>query len=310
MTKNPHHKARASASRRTAPPVTQRVRIGDRDVITHGLERKVWQDLYHYCMTVPWPRLFGSFAGSFLFFNLCFSLLYYAVPGCVANLNPEGFLGNFFFSVETLATVGYGDMHPQTLYAHVVASIEIFIGMMSVALITGVIFARFSRPTARFLFADVAVVRPFEGRRVLMFRAANARQNIIMEASAQLRLIRDTVTIEGYKFRRVEDLKLVRSEHPLFVLGWNLMHVIDETSPLAHASAETLLAASAVFNLTLSGTDETTGQVLMARRGYPSTAIRWDYTFRDIITPGDDGLDHFDYGKFHDVDPIYSGEAP
>jgi inward rectifier potassium channel len=261
-------------------------------------------------MTVTWPRLFASFAGWFLVFNIVFSLLYYLVPGCVANLNPSGFLGNFFFSVETLATVGYGDMHPQTLYAHVIATVEIFVGMLSVALGTGIVFARFSRPTARFLFAKVAVVRPFEGQRVLMFRAANARQNIIMEATAQLRLIRDTVTVEGYRFRRVEDLKLVRSEHPLFVLGWNLMHVIDGQSPLAGETTESLSSVNAIFNLTLSGTDETTGQVLMARQAYPATAIRWDHTFRDIISPGNDGLDHFDYGKFHEVDPIYKGEVP
>jgi inward rectifier potassium channel len=286
----------------------RRVRFGEREVITHGLERRVWQDLYHYAMTVSWPRLFLSLALAFLAFNVVFSLLYYAVPGCVANLNPEGLLGDFFFSVETLATVGYGDMHPQTLYGHSVAAVEIFIGMISVALVTGVMFARFSRPTARFLFAKVAVVRPMDGRRVLMFRAANARQNIIMEASAQLRLIREAVTAEGYRLRRVEDLKLVRDTHPLFVLGWNLMHVIDETSPLASETSASLAAVDAVFNLTLSGTDETTGQVLMARFAYRADAIRWNHTFRDIITTASDGVDFFDYGKFHEADPLYEAE--
>lgn len=286
----------------------RRVRIGERDVITHGLERRVWQDLYHYCMTVTWPRLFTSLALAFFLFNLFFSALYYAVPGCIANLNPGRWTGAFFFSVETLATVGYGDMHPQTFYGHVVAAIEIFVGMISVALVTGVMFARFSRPTARFLFARLAVVRPMDGRRVLMFRAANARQNIIMEASAQLRLIRDTVTSEGYRLRRVEDLKLVRSEHPLFVLGWNMMHVIDDSSPIANETGQSLMAANAILNLTLSGTDETTGQVLMARNAYRADAIRWEHTFRDIITTGRDGIDYFDYGKFHEVDPLYGAE--
>ena len=286
----------------------RRVRFGEREVITHGLERRVWQDLYHYAMTVSWPRLFMSLALAFLAFNIVFSLLYHAVPGCVANLNPPGLVGDFFFSVETLATVGYGDMHPQTLYGHSVAAVEIFIGMISVALVTGVMFARFSRPTARFLFARVAVVRPMDGKRVLMFRAANARQNIIMEASAQLRLIRESVTAEGYRLRRVEDLKLVRDTHPLFVLGWNLMHVIDETSPLASETGVSLAAVDAVFNLTLSGTDETTGQVLMARFAYRADAIRWNHTFRDIITTASDGVDYFDYGKFHDADPLYETE--
>ncbi len=305
ITKTPRHDA-AKGHPHAAP--ARRFRLGNRDIVTVGLERRVWQDLYHYCMTVSWPRLFASFALSFFCFNLAFAVLYHLVPGCIANVNPPGFLGIFFFSVETLATVGYGDMHPQTLYGHIVASGEIFVGMMSVALITGVMFARFSRPTARFLFAEVAVVRPINGRRVLMFRAANARQNIIMEASAQLRLLRDTVTEEGYHYRRIDDLPLVRSEHPLFVLGWNLMHVIDEHSPLAHETGESLRSTHTVFNLTLSGTDETTGQILMARHAYLADAIRWDHSFRDIISQGADGIDRFDYSKFHDVDPLYPAE--
>ena len=285
------------------------MRFAGREVVTHGLSRRVWQDLYHYCMTVSWPRLIATWGVLFLAFNLVFSVFYHAVPGCIANLSPPGYAGAFFFSVETLATVGYGDMHPVTLYGHTIAAIEIFIGMTNIALVTGVMFARFSRPTARFLFANVAVVRPMDGRRVLMFRAANARQNIIMEASAKLRVIRNSVTKEGYRMRRVEDLPLVRDEHPLFVLGWNLMHVIDEHSPLAHETEASLTKAEAIFNLTLSGTDETTGQVLMARRAYLAPDIRWDHTFRDIITTADDGVDHFDYDKFHEVDPLYREEV-
>ena len=109
-------------------------------------------------MTVSWPRLFATLAAFFLLFDLLFGLLYYLEPGCIANLNPPGFAGDFFFSVETLATVGYGEMHPQSFYGHTVAMIEIFVGLMSLALITGLMFARFSRPHARFLFAKYAVV--------------------------------------------------------------------------------------------------------------------------------------------------------
>ena len=142
-------------------------------------------------------------------FDILFGCLYDAVPGCIANLNPPGFLGAFFFSVETLATVGYGDMHPQTLYGHAVAMIEIFVGLMMLALITGLMFARFSRPRARFLFARYAVVRPIDGKLTLMFRAANARQNVVQEASAQLRMMRDEVTARG----------LPHPSHHGFVLG-------------------------------------------------------------------------------------------
>jgi inward rectifier potassium channel len=275
-----------------------------RNVLIRGLPRRTWHDLYHFFMTISWPRLFASYAGFFVTFNLLFAGLYALQPGDIANLNPPGYWGRYFFSVETLATVGYGDMHPQTWFAHVVASVEIFTGVMSLALITGMMFARFSRPTARILFARYAVIRPFDGRQTLMLRAANERQNIIMEASAKLRLIRDERTGEGYRIRRIYDLPLRRSEQPVFLFGWSLLHVIDERSPLAGETPESLAAAHAFVLLTISGTDETTGQTLMARQDYPGSALFWNHTFVDIFTAGEDGVDRFDYTKFHLVEPL------
>jgi inward rectifier potassium channel len=272
--------------------------------LVHGLPSRPWQDLYHVFMTISWPRLFASFACFFFTFNLFFAALYALQPGAIANLNPPGYWGMYFFSVETLATVGYGDMHPQTVYAHVVSSLEIFTGLMSLALITGMMFARFSRPRARILFAQYGVIRPLDGRETLMLRAANARESIIMEASAQLRFIRDEVTREGYSIRRIYDLPLRRSTQPLFLFGWNLLHVIDETSPLKGATAEVLQATQAYLLLTISGTDETTGQTLMARQEYSATALRWNHTFVDVFTMGKDGIDRFDYTKFDLVEPL------
>jgi len=277
---------------------------GERPVLTYGLPRRPWQDLYHLFMTMSWPKLFLSYAGFFALFNLIFAALYQAQPADVANLNPGGYWGRFFFSVETLATVGYGDMHPQTVYAHVVASVEIFTGMMSLALITGMMFARFSRPTARILFARLAVIRPFDGRLTLMLRAANARQNIILEATAQLRLIRDELTAEGYRIRRIYDLPLRRREQPMFLYGWSLLHVIDEASPLSGANFESLKTEKAFLLLTIGGIDETTGQTLMSRHQYHASSLRWNHTFTDIFTTGEDGIDRFDYTKFHDVEPL------
>jgi inward rectifier potassium channel len=282
----------------------RRIKVGQREVITQGIARPVLQDLYHYFMTVSWLQVFGTIAALFLGFDILFGYLYALEPGCIANLNPPGFVGAFFFSVETLATVGYGDMHPQSLYGHVVAMIEIFIGLMMLALVTGLMFARVSRPTARFLFARYAVVRPIDGKLTLMFRAANARQNIVQEASAQLRMLRDEVTEEGFRIRRIIDLPLVRAQHPVFALGWTIMHVIDEASPLKAQTPETLRLSAALFILSVSGTDETTGQVLMARAEYPSTAIRWSEAFRDILEVAEDGTLYIDYGKFHDVEPL------
>ena len=255
-------------------------------------------------MTASWPALFSRFAALFVLFNLTFATLYRLQPGGIANINPPGYWGYFFFSVETLATVGYGDMHPQTLFAHTLAAIEIFIGMMSVGLIAGIMFARFSRPFARFLFADHVVIRPVDGLLTLMLRAANARQNVIMEAHAELRLIRDERTVEGLPMRRLYDLPLRRSQHPIFAFGWTLLHVIDESSPLHGESEQSLMLSRANLLLSVAGTDESTGQTLMARKHYSSAAIRWNHTFADILSVEPDGSDRFDYTKFHVVEPV------
>jgi inward rectifier potassium channel len=300
--KSPSGPHQAAAARK---PVGRRiVRLGTREVITEGIVRPIFHDLFHHFMTVSWPRLFATLAAFFIVFDLLFGFLYYLVPGCIANLSPAGFAGDFFFSVETLATVGYGEMHPASFYGHVVAMIEIFVGLMSLALITGLMFARFSRPQARFLFTKNAVVRPIAGKPTLVFRAANERQNVVQDASARLRMLRDEVTEEGYQIRRIIDLPLLRSQHPVFALGWTIMHVIDDASPLRSETAESLVNSMAVFVLSLSGTDENTGQILMARREYSSADLRWNSTFRDILEQAPDGTIHVDYSKFHDIEPL------
>jgi inward rectifier potassium channel len=283
---------------------TSRVKVGGREVRTLGIAPAVFQDLYHYLMTVSWPRLFAVLAAFFLVFDFLFGCLYYLKPGSVANLSPPGFAGAFFFSVETLATVGYGEMHPYSLYGHIVSMVEVFVGLMMLALVTGLMFARFSRPRARFLFARYAVVRPVDNRLTLMFRAANARQNVVQEASAKLRMIRDEVTPEGLELRRITDLKLVREQHPAFFVGWTIMHVIDDASPLRSESEESLRLSGATFILSLSGTDETTGHTLMAREEYPGTAILWNKAFRDVLDVTEEGTVLFDYTQFHEVEDL------
>ncbi len=305
--KSPTHSHLAAAAHK---PVGRRiVKVGTRQIITEGLAQPIFHDLFHHFMTVSWPRLFGTLAAFFLVFDLLFGFFYYLSPGSVANLNPPGFAGDFFFSVETLATVGYGEMHPATFYGHLVAMVEIFVGLMSLALITGLMFARFSRPRARFLFSKNAVVRPIAGKPTLIIRAANERQNVVQDASARLALLRDEVTEEGYRIRRIIDLPLLRSQHPAFALGWTIMHVIDTASPLSSETPESLSNSKAILVLTLSGTDENTGQILMARGEYSCADIRWNSTFHDILEEAPDGSIHVDYNKFHDIEPLKNGDA-
>ncbi|CAB3793687.1 ion channel [Paraburkholderia caffeinilytica] len=297
----------ALAQRRRARG-SRELRLDDRVVIAHGMPTPLWQDLYHRALVVRWPTFFVSLGILFLLLNTLFATLYMLGRAPIANQFPAGFGGAFFFSVETLATVGYGDMHPQTVYAHWIATLEIFVGMSSIALATGLIFARFSRPHAKIMFARNAVVWPYEGRMTLMVRAANARQNVIAEAQAKLRLMRLETSTEGYTLRKLYDLTLVRDQHPVFKLGWVMMHVIDESSPLFGETAETLKGSDASLWLTLEGVDESTSQTMQARHMWRCEQIRWQHRFVDIMRE-EGGVSHIDYSHFNEVVPLDSAPA-
>jgi inward rectifier potassium channel len=298
----------------TAKPTARKVTMGRRTIITHGLPKLFWNDIFHYTMTARWPAFFVAVGVIFLLANGIFALLYGLAPAGIANNNPQGFWGNFFFSVETFATVGYGDMHPQTPLAHIIATIEIFTGMSFVALFTGIMFARFSRPRARILFADHPVVAPFNGKQTLIIRAANARQNVIVDASAKLRMLASETSLEGEFLRRLHDLRLLREQHPMFVIGWNLMHVIDEDSPLYGKTPADLERVGAAFVLTIDGIDETTSQLMQSRFSYAHDAIKWGHRYEDLLSTDESGVDHLNYTNFHKTRPVdsagrYSGPA-
>jgi inward rectifier potassium channel len=293
--------AETHAKRRRGPP--RKLFIGTREVLVYGMPIKTWGDFYHSALTMRWTTFFASLAALFLLLNGVFASLYLLGTKPIANQYPDGFLGAFFFSVETLATVGYGDMHPQTLYAHLVATLEIFVGMSGIALGTGLVFARFSRPRAKIMFARNVVVHPIEGRMTLMARAANARQNVIAEAGAKLRLIRIETSSDGYRLRRIHDLKLVRDQHPLFTLGWNLMHVIDESSPLYGVTPEMLESQQATLLVVIEGSDESTAQTMQARYSWSGRQIHWHYRYVDLMSDAD-GVSTMDYTHFHDVVPF------
>jgi inward rectifier potassium channel len=311
MPHDPSDRATSSATQGGAvPPVRdlrgrpgRRIRSGPRTVIAHGLPLPIWKDLYHRALLVTWPIFFASLAVLFLLLNTTFASLYMLGHAPIANQAPAGFAGAFFFSVETLATVGYGDMHPQTVYAHGVATLEIFVGMSGIALATGLIFARFSRPRANIMFSRYVVVHPIDGQQTLMVRAANARQNVIAEARARLRLMRRETTFEGLALIKIHDMKLVRDQHPMFLLGWNMMHVIDEDSPLFGETPASLAACDAALILTLEGSDETTAQTMQARHSWAHQDIRWQHRYADVLFE-QDGETHIDYSFYDSVIPV------
>lgn len=285
------------------------INIGGRTFVSQGLSRRIWDDIYHRALVVSWPVFFGLAAAAFLLLNTIFAGCYQLGTQPIANQYPHGFAGAFFFSVETLATVGYGDMHPQTVYAHVVATVEIFTGMASIAVVTGLIFSRFSRPRAKIIFADHPIVRMIDAKQTLMIRAANTRQNIIAEATAQLHLLRLETSPEGFRLRKIHDLKLIRDRHPIFMLSWNLMHVIDKSSPLYGETPETLESTQSTFLLSLEGIDETTSQSMLARRQWDHKELRWNHRYLDFIHLDDTGVNVIDYTVFHDVLPLDEDES-
>ena len=282
----------------------RRVSLGPRSIITRGLEANIWTDAYHASLTVSWPVFIGAAASAFIVLNAVFGALYALVPGAIANADEHGLLGYFFFSIETIASVGYGDMHPQTPYGHTVASIEIFVGLFSVALLTGLIFARFSQPRARIIFAQRPVVSPFEGQPSLMLRVANARTNMISDASAKLWFMRNVTTAEGTVMRRSFDLALVRTENPMFVLSWSIFHIIDAASPLFGLDAAALRQVDGGLILSISGHDETSAQMVRARQIYPHTEIAWGHHYSDILETSPAGLTILNYHLFHEIRPV------
>jgi inward rectifier potassium channel len=279
------------------------VQIGGREIETVGLADSFWTDLYHRSMGVYWPVFFASAAAIFIVLNAIFALLYYLGDRPIANVSADLPLSYFYFSIETLATVGYGDMHPRTDYGHFIATIEIFTGMCFLAVMTGLIFARFSRPRARFLFAEHPVVTVHQEQPTLMLRVANARNNTISQATARLWLFRLENTAEGHQLRRYYELKLDRSEHPMFMLSWSIFHVIDERSPLYGLTAKDLAALDAALTLNVSGVDDSSAQHLYARRVYPHRDIRWKHRFRDITSITPEGRLLIDYSLFHEIVP-------
>jgi inward rectifier potassium channel len=290
-------------------PRTRLVTIGDFEVETRGLAPGFWTDLYHRSMTVSWPIFFASAAVIFIVLNTVFAGLYMLGDHPVANVSDDLPLSLFYFSIETLATVGYGDIHPQTDYGHLVATVEIFTGMSFLAVMTGLIFARFSRPKARFVFAKHPVVANRQGQQMLMIRVANARHNTISQATARLWLVREERMAEGDTVRRFYELILERNEHPVFSLSWTLYHAIDETSPLYRMDQEELVAADATLVLNLGGVDDNSAQRLAARKVYSAEDIRWRHRYVDITSDSPEGRLLIDYTKFHDVMPEPESEV-
>jgi inward rectifier potassium channel len=266
-----------------------------------GLRRSP-RDIYHWLLTTSWAVFAAIGLGVYLSANTVFALLYLGDPHGIANARPGDFYDAFFFSVETIGTIGYGVLYPKNLYANVVMTAENFFGLSFIAVATGVIFARVSRPTARVMFSKNALIVRHDGEMTLMFRAANERANRVLEAEVTVSITRDLKTREGKSMRRFEQLNLVRSRSPLFALTWTILHVIDEHSPLYGMTEQALSQTAGQLLVVLSGIDETFAQRIHARHSYMPEDIVWNRHFADVIFEDEAGGRVVDYGRFHDLE--------
>ena len=271
-----------------------------------GDPHSYWGDIYHLLLTMPWPTFIGLTSLLYLFVNALFAFAYSLGDGVatVGENEPQYFLELFFFSVQTMASIGYGAMYPTNLYAHWLVVIESLVGLFFIATTTGLVFARFSLPTARILFSNVAVVAPFNGVPTLMFRTANKRKNYILEAQLWVTLVRDEYSDEGDFMRRFHDISLVRSHTPVFSLTWTAMHQILPGGLLDGDTVETLKRDRAEIIVTLTGLDETLAQTIHARHTFTAENIYWDHRFSDILLTGPHGRRVINFNHFHDIHPV------
>ncbi len=268
-----------------------------------GIRRHVW-DLYHSVLQLTWPRFLVGVVVGYLSINLFFALLYLAGGDVIANARPGSFWDAYMFSVQTLATIGYGAMAPQTPYADVLVAVEAFTGLFGVAVATSLMFTRFARPSSRILFSEKAVVTYRDGLPAFMFRMANERGNQVVQAQVQLILSRNEVTQEGERVRRFHDLTLTRTFSPIFALSWTIVHPIDAHSPLYGATLESLTHEAAEIIVLVTGIDDTFQATIHGRFSYVFNEIEWDMRYADVISIADDGHRIIDYSRFHDVEPI------
>jgi inward rectifier potassium channel len=271
--------------------------------IIKGQDRTRWTDFYHAVLTVPWPVFLLMLAGFFIAINFAFALLYLADPHGINNARPGNLWDAFQFSVQTIASIGYGTLSPKSAYVSAVVVVEAFAGILNLALITGAVFARFSRPYARVLFSNVAVITAFDGVPTLMFRAANQRGNQILDANIVVTFAQQETSREGITMRRFHELALVRARSPLFALSWTVMHRVDQTSPLHGQTPQSLKESQAELIALLSGTDETLADVIFARHAYRPHQIRWNHRFVDILSLTPRGRRVVDLNRFHDTEP-------
>jgi inward rectifier potassium channel len=287
-----------------------RVRLLNQDgsfnVERQGLPLLRSLSLYHYALSIRWSTFFLWIGAAYLVVNLIFAGGYYAcgegaLEGAVARDASGRFLESFFFSVQTLATIGYGKLTPSSLGAHVLVTIEALVGLLGFALATGLLFARFSRPTGDILFSRTAIIAPFSGGSAFQFRIVNSRSNHLTDVEA---VVVASMGRPGTKGRQFLELKLERSRVMFLPLHWVVVHPIDESSPLYGLEARHFEERELEFLILIKAVDETFAQTVHVRSSYKHHEVAWNVRFRDMFLPSDDGKARIDVRRLSDVIPM------
>jgi inward rectifier potassium channel len=268
------------------PPLRQKLRR--ESGLLAGRHRPVWRhwrEPYLFALAIPWPAFLALIAVLYLAINLLFARLYLLDPsGIGGTAQPTAsFAEAFFFSVQTLGSIGYGVLHPRGLIANVLVSIEALSGLLFVAITTGLVFARFARSNARIRFSEVAVVHPYNGVPTLCFRLANELGNILREVKLQAFLAVDEISLEGHRLRRLKPLPLERDRGVAFLLMWTAMHRLDASSPLHGLTQADLARVHGEVVVAFSGVDQTIERPVHAQGHWPLERLRFGYCFADMI---------------------------
>jgi inward rectifier potassium channel len=281
-----------------------RVRYGQFEFVKLNAKKFDWRDTYHLILTLSWPGFAAFVFGTYLLINLVFASLYMLNAHAVAEMSPGSFSDAFFFSVETLATVGYGHMYPESFYGHLVAMLEIMVGMFGLAVITGLIFVRFSRPTARMRFSKVAVIAPFDGVPNLMIRLANLRHQAMVEPEFRMIFLRNITTAEGDEVRRFRSLKLEFDHLIAFPAVLTVRHRIDEESPLFGMTPEDFQQQHIHIVASIVGVDTVIVAPVQSFGDYNYEQIEWNRRFVEIFDQNEEGQWTVDYARIDETEDI------
>jgi inward rectifier potassium channel len=268
------------------------------DIVIKNAPFKANRDFYHYLLKISWPLILFYYFLFYLIVNLIFAILYWLVPGSL-SLTDASLVKCFFFSIQTFSTVGYGVISPASLYGNIIVSIEIIFGLISMAVTTGLVFAKFSKPSSKIMFTNNALITTINGEKVLTFRCANARNNKIISANIELNLLFSEKTKEGHPITRFVPLKLQRNYSPIFALSWSIFHTINEDSPLFNYSIEEMKKNQFEFIVIINGTDDTYYQGIHHTHYYRPEHLIADKYFIDILQRLSDGTRVIDYEHFH-----------